>query len=80
MTDIKENVLRVANSSYYAGPGSYQMWVMTDDGKKLEKRAVQLGESSPDHVEVLSGLAPGEKVVISDMTAYKNNSTLKLKK
>lgn len=80
MTDIKENVLRVGNGSYYSGPGSYNMWVMSADGTKLEKRAVQLGESSPDHVEVLSGLSPGEQAVISDMSQYKTNSTLKIKK
>lgn len=80
MTDIKENVLRVGNGSYYFGPGSYNMWVMSADGTKLEKRAVQLGESSPDHVEVLSGLSPGEQAVISDMSQYKTNSTLKIKK
>ncbi len=80
MTDIKENVLRVGNGSYYSGPGSYNMWVMSADGTKLEKRAVQLGESSPDHVEVLSGLSPGEQAVISDMSQYKTNSILKIKK
>lgn len=80
MTDIRENVLRVGNGSYYSGPGSYNMWVMSADGTKLEKRAVQLGESSPDHVEVLSGLSPGEQAVISDMSQYKTNSTLKIKK
>ena len=80
MTDIKEYVLRVGNGTYYAGAGSYDVWVLSADGSSLEKRAVQLGESSPDHVEVLSGLAQGERIVISDMSAYKSNSKLKIKK
>lgn len=80
MTDIKENVLRVGNGSYYSGPGSYQMWVLSADGTALDKRTVQLGDASPEHVEVLSGLTPGERVVVSDMTQYKSNSTLRLHK
>ena len=80
MTDIKEHVLRVANGSYYSGPGSYRMWVLSADGSDLHTRTVQLGESSPDHVEVLSGLTSGERVVVSDMTQYKSNNSLKIKK
>ena len=33
---------------------------------------IQLGDSNFEYVEVLSGLQPGDRVVISDMSAYKN--------
>ncbi len=77
-TDLKENVVRVANSSYYAGPGSYTLWVLSSDGKSLQRRNVSLGESSPEHVEVLSGLSPGEKVVANDLEQYKSHETLRI--
>ena len=32
-----------------------------------------------EYVEVLSGLQPGDKVVVSDMSAYKNKNKLKIK-
>ena len=31
------------------------------------------------YVEVISGLQPGDQVVVSDMTNYKNRSKLKIK-
>lgn len=45
----------------------------------LVKRKVNLGECDFGHVEVIDGLLPGDKVVVSDMSAYKNTLTLKIK-
>ena len=53
-------------------------WSTADD--ELEKRKVQLGDSNFEYVEVVSGLEPGEQVVVSDMSNYKNKNSLKLKK
>ncbi len=78
MNAVKEDVLRIANSSYYVGRGEYELFVRTSDNE-LEKRTVQLGESNFEYVEVLSGLQPGEEVVVSDMNQYRNKNTLKLK-
>lgn len=79
MNATKENVLRIANSSYYIGHGDYQLFVL-DGSNELIKRKVRLGDSNFEYVEVVSGLYPGDKVVISDMSQYKNKSKLKLKK
>ncbi len=76
--DYRENVVRIPNGSYFSGPGSYELFVKTSD-KKLEKRTVSLGDSNFDFVEVKSGLKPGEQVVTSDMSAYKNRKSLNLK-
>ena len=78
MNAVKEDVLRIANSSYYVGRGEYDLFVRTSDNE-LEKRTVQLGESNFEYVEVLSGLQPGEEVVVSDMNQYRNKNRLKLK-
>ena len=40
---------------------------------------LQLGDSNFEFVEVVSGLNPGDKVVVSDMTNYKNKNKLKVK-
>ena len=78
MNAVKVDVLRIANSSYYVGRGEYELFVRTSDNE-LEKRTVQLGESNFEYVEVLSGLQPGEEVVVSDMNQYRNKNRLKLK-
>lgn len=77
MTAIKDSVLRIANGNYYLGPGEYELFVK--QGDELEKRKVRLGDSNFELVEVVSGLHPGEEVVISDMNTYKNKNKLKIK-
>ena len=78
MNAVKEEVLRIANASYYVGRREYDLFVMTSDDE-IVKRKVQLGDSNFEFVEVVSGLNPGDKVVVSDMTNYKNKNKLKVK-
>lgn len=75
---VKDRVRRIANDTYYLGAGKYELFVQTGDNT-LERREVELGESNWDYVEVLSGLQEGDRVVVSDMNAYKNNKELRLK-
>ena len=78
MNAVKEDVMRIANASYYVGRGEYDLFVMTSDDE-IVKRKVQLGDSNFEFVEVVSGLQPGDRVVVSDMSQYKNKTKLKLK-
>lgn len=78
MNAVKDDVMRIANSSYYSGKGDYELFVV--NGDQLLRRKVQLGDSNFEYVEVTSGLQPGDKVVVSDMSAYKTKNKLKFKK
>ena len=78
MNAVKEDVMRVANGSFYVGRGEYELFVCNSDNE-LVKRKIQLGDSNFEYVEVLSGLQPGDRVVVSDMSAYKNKNKLKIK-
>lgn len=78
MNAVKEDVMRIANASYYVGRGEYELFVATSDDQ-IVKRKVQLGDSNFEFVEVVSGLKPGDKVVVSDMSSYKNKNKLKVK-
>ena len=73
---VKDKAMRIANSSYYRGKGKYELFVI--DGDELVKRWVELGDSNFEYVEVLSGLKPGDRIVISDMNAYKGKKRLKI--
>ena len=77
MNAVKEDVMRIANASYYVGRGEYELFVRNSD-KEIVKRKVQLGDSNFEFVEVASGLQPGDQVVVSDMSNYKNRNKLKL--
>lgn len=75
---FKDDVLRIPNGSYYRGPGQYILFV-ADGEHRLVRREVKLGDSNREWVEVESGLAPGDRVVISDMENYQKYSSLKVK-
>ncbi|MDR1594247.1 MAG: HlyD family efflux transporter periplasmic adaptor subunit [Prevotellaceae bacterium] len=74
---IQEDALRIANRSYYTGPGEYELWVVSNG--EAVKRKVTLGESSYDYVEVKDGLNEGETVIISDMNRFLDKKKLKFK-
>jgi HlyD family secretion protein len=53
---------------------------VTDGGNQLARREVKLGDSNREYVEVISGLKPGDRVVVSDMSEFAKNKKLKIKK
>lgn len=77
MNAVKEDVMRITNSSYYMGKGEYELFVLHDN--EIVKRKVKLGESSFEYVEVLSGLDIGDQVVVNDMTNYRAKNRMKVK-
>ena len=74
---IREDVLRIKNGNYYKGAGEYAFFVK--EGEKIVRRKVQLGNSNYDYVEVVSGLEPGEQVVLNNMENYNSRKEIKLK-
>lgn len=76
MNAVKEDVMRIDNGPYYSGQGTYELFVL--NGNTLEKRKVRLGESNYQYVEVISGLEPGDRVVVSDMSRYRDKNKLKV--
>ena len=77
--DVVDDAVRIPNGSYYTGPGTYSLFFLSKDGKKLEKHEVKLGNSNYEFVEVLSGIRPGERVVLSDMSRFKDSSSLRVR-
>lgn len=73
----KDDVLRLSQGSFSKGPGDYQMFVF-DAVDHLTRRTVKLGDSNRQYIEVLAGLEPGDRVVVSDMDNYKNYKNLKI--
>ena len=78
ITSIRDDVLRIRNGSFYAGPGKYTLFIFKDD-QTLVPREVQLGECNYDYIEVLSGLSEGEQLVVSDMAKYKGREKLRVR-
>jgi HlyD family secretion protein len=55
---------------FYQDSGGSWVFVVSADGKSAIRRNVRLGRRNPDHVEVLDGLKPGERVIVSGYDAY----------
>ena len=77
--DVVDDAIRIPNGSYYTGPGTYSLFFMSQDGKKLEKHEVKLGSSNYEYVEVQSGIRPGDRIVLSDMSRFKESSSLRVR-
>lgn len=75
---FKDDVVRIPSGSYYSGPGEYLLFV-ADGDSKIVRRKVRLGDSNRDWVEVTSGIAPGDRVVMTDMSKFEKYSSLKVK-
>ena len=60
--------------------GGAWVFVVTADGESVTRRAIRSGRRSSSQVEILSGLAPGEKVIVSSYAAFGNNERLQLSK
>lgn len=74
---IRDDAIRLERRAYYNGQGEYDLWVV--EGDRATKKKVKLGDGSFDYVEILEGLRPGEKVIVSDMNKYRDYETLKIK-
>lgn len=74
----KDRVTRIPVGKFFKGPGEYKLFVMDGDDR-LERRTVTLGDSNRNYAEVISGLSPGQRVVISDMSDHIKYKSLKIK-
>lgn len=70
VTASRADAIKVARGAFADGAGPRQVFVLSDG--RAVRRTVELGVASFDEVEVLSGLAPGEEVVVGDMRDYEH--------
>lgn len=55
---------------FYQDTGGNWVFVVAPDGHFATRRMVRLGRRNPQFVEVLDGLSPGERVIVSSYEAY----------
>lgn len=69
----------IPRGSFYQNTGGKWVYVLNADGTKATKRSVRIGRQNPQYYEVLEGLAPGDKVIISAYDAFGDKDELLLK-
>ena len=77
MMDELLNVLKLQRGAFADSGGGRSAFVLGDDGLAY-RRAVQLGARSVGEVEVLGGLAEGERVIISSIAEFENYDTIQV--
>ncbi|HEX2123336.1 MAG TPA: HlyD family efflux transporter periplasmic adaptor subunit [Thermoanaerobaculia bacterium] len=75
--ESKRDVLKVARGSFVDAGSGRSAYVV--DGKIATKRDITLGASSSTEVEVVSGLAAGERIIVSDTSAFRDKNTVLLR-
>jgi HlyD family secretion protein len=68
----------IAKSAVRTDAGSQVVFVVSGDGR-VERRALRLGPAKDDRIEVVSGLTPGEKIVLEPPAALKDGDRVVVK-
>lgn len=70
VTASKGNTIRVANGPAFTGAATQDIFVLSNG--KAVRRTVNIGLTNFDYVEIKDNVKPGEIIITSDMTPYKN--------
>lgn len=68
--------LLVANGAFYNDSGGTYVFVVDPDGGTAIKRNVRLGRRNINSIEVLDGLAPGDRVITSSYSGFADKDRL----
>lgn len=78
ITSRQEDVLRVKNGPAFRGGKRQSLFV--ERGGEAVRTSVGIGQRNGDYVEITSGLAPGDRIIISDTEEYEQLERLQLSK
>ena len=70
----------IPRGSFYQTTGGAWIYVLAPEGDRAYKRAIRIGRQNPQYYEVLEGLEPGERVIVSGYENYGANDVLILNK
>lgn len=73
------NILFTGRPAFGPGAGTVGLFKLEPGGDFAVRVPVELGRSSVNTIEILGGLAVGDRVILSDMTQYANVDRVKIK-
>lgn len=68
----------IPRGTFFQSTGGSWIFVLDKEGQKAYRRSIKIGRQNPQYYEVVEGLEPGEKVIISSYESYKDNEVLVL--
>ncbi len=73
------NIVYTGRPALSVGTGPVTLFKLVDGGDAAIRVSVELGRSSVNTIEILRGLAVGDQIILSDMTAYANVERVRIK-
>ena len=73
------NVVFTGRPAYGQEGATVGMFKLDDDGESATRVQVRLGANSVSAVQIVAGLKPGDKVILSDMTQWENADRVRIK-
>ena len=70
----------IPRGSFYQSTGGAWIYVVAPEGDRAYKRQIRIGRQNPQYYEVLEGLEPGERIIVSGYENYGSNDVLILNK
>ena len=71
-----EEAVIIPRGTFYQTTGGKWIYVVNKEGAKAVRREIRIGRQNPQYYEVLEGLEPGEKVIISGYETYGDSDVL----
>lgn len=68
----------LARGGFYQTTGGNWVYKISEDGSEARRQEIRLGRQNPEFFEVISGLAPGDRVITSSYDTFGDNEVLKL--
>lgn len=65
-----EEAIIISKGTFFQKTGGAWIYVLTEDGSQAVRREIRIGRQNPQYYEVLEGLEPGEKVVVSGYDSF----------
>ena len=66
----------IPRGSFYQATGGKWIYVLDPSGEKAYRRDIRIGRQNPQYYEVVEGLQPGEKVIVSSYDNFGDNEVL----
>lgn len=74
-----EEAIIIPRGSFYQKTGGRWIYVVEANGQRAVKREIRIGRQNPQFYEVLEGIQPGERVIVSNYDNFGENDVLVLK-
>lgn len=74
-----QQAVLLAAGGFYKDTGGNWVFVFNPSTGKAEKRTIRLGRKNPEFYEVIDGLRPGDRVIVSGYEGFGKNEVLNLK-